>query len=280
MLARRLTRRGVAVPAGAVALLVGQNATTAGVPAALVTSTVEAVGSLTAGSLLASGVSPAVTTLTDGVLKVMLVKKIITATMVVLALSAAITGGGLALGQAEGTGQPVAGKEVQQPAAEKTVEPAAKEAPAEKQKVLTPEEAVKVASDSKLTREFNENKPAVEFKVQFVTKAILVKTDAKKDAGWVHGHSPDDVCLGTLVPSAPIKAEDPLSRNHTRFVATLTAKATKQLNKAGIDDIEKHFNGKTVRVTGPVSRRDYRGYGTPPEVEIVIDDLSQLEVVK
>jgi hypothetical protein len=62
MLARRLTRRGVAVPAGAVALLVGQNATTAGVPAALVTSTVEAVGSLAAGSLLASGVSPAVTT--------------------------------------------------------------------------------------------------------------------------------------------------------------------------------------------------------------------------
>ena len=50
MLAMRLTRRGVTLPAGAVALLVGQNATTAGVPAALVTSTVEAVGSLAAGS--------------------------------------------------------------------------------------------------------------------------------------------------------------------------------------------------------------------------------------
>ena len=138
-----------------------------------------------------------------------------------------------------------------------------------------------MASDSKLTTEFNENKPAVEFKVQFVTKAILVQdADAKKDAGWVHGHSPDDVCLGTLVPSSPIKAEGPLSRNHTRFVATLTAKAIKQLNKAGINDIEKHFKGKTVRVTGPISRHDYRGFGTPPEVEIVIDDLSQLEVVK
>ena len=100
MLAKRLTRRGVTLPAGAVALLVGRNATTAGVPAALVTSTVEAVGSLTAGSLLASGISPAVTTLTDGVLKAMFVKKIIPTTMVVLALSvAAITGGSLAIGQ-------------------------------------------------------------------------------------------------------------------------------------------------------------------------------------
>ena len=156
-----------------------------------------------------------------------------------------------------------------------------KEAPAEKQKVLTPEEAIKMASDSKLTTEFNKNKPAVEFKVQFVTKAILVKAAGdKKDAGWVHGHSPDDVSLGLLVPFSPTIAKDPLRRNHTRFVATLTEKAIKQLSKAGINDMEKHFKGKTVRVTGPISRHDYRGRGTAPEVEIVIDDLSQLEVVK
>jgi hypothetical protein len=75
------------------------------------------------------------------------------------------------------------------------------------------------------------------------------------EAGFtgVHGHSPDDVCLGTLVPSSPIKAEGPLGRNHTRFVATLTAKAIKQLNKVGINNIEKRFKGKTVRVTGPIS---------------------------
>ena len=100
LLAKRLTRRGVTLPAGAVALLVGQNATTAGVPAALVTSTVEAVGSLAAGSLLGSGISPAVTTLTEGVLKTMFIKKIMATTMVVLALCvAAIIGGSLAIGQ-------------------------------------------------------------------------------------------------------------------------------------------------------------------------------------
>ncbi len=102
----------------------------------------------------------------------------------------------------------------------------------------------------------------------------------KKDAGWVHGHSPDDDCLGTLVPSSSIKAEDPLSRNHTRFVATLTAKAIKQLKKAGINDMEKHFKGKTIRATGLIARREYDGLGTPSEVEIVIDDLSHIEVVK
>jgi RNA polymerase sigma factor (sigma-70 family) len=156
-----------------------------------------------------------------------------------------------------------------------------KDAPAEKRNTLTPEEAIKMASDSKLTREFNKSKPAVEFKIEFVTRAIPVKAAGdKKDAGWAYGHSPDDVCLGTLVPSSPIKAKDPLSRNHTRFVATLTAKAINQLNKAGISDMEKHFKGKTVRVTGSISRSDYDGWGSPPEVEIVIDDLNQFEVVK
>jgi hypothetical protein len=160
------------------------------------------------------------------------------------------------------------------------VELEVKEAPAGKQKTITPDEAIRIPSDSKLTREFNERRPAVEFKVQFVSKAILVKASGDKDAGWAHGHSPADVCLGALVPSLPVKTENSLRRNHTRFVATLTATAITQLNKAGVNDIEKHFNGKTVRVTGPISRNDYRGYGTPPEVEVVIDDLSQLDVMK
>jgi RNA polymerase sigma factor (sigma-70 family) len=128
MLAKRLTKRGVTLPAGAVALLVGRNATAAGVPAALVTATVEAVGSLAAGSALGGGGSPEVTTLSEGVLKAMLIKRIITTTTAVLALSVtAITGGRLAIGQSEGTGNPMAGKEVTRPVAEKALEPAAKQ---------------------------------------------------------------------------------------------------------------------------------------------------------
>jgi RNA polymerase sigma factor (sigma-70 family) len=128
MLAMRLTKRGVTLPAGAVALLVGQNAITAGVPKALVTSTVESVGSLAAGSLLASGISTTVATLTEGILKTMLLKKIMSTTMVVLALGmAVITCGSLAIGQTKSTGKPVDAKYVKQPAAEKPVGPEVKQ---------------------------------------------------------------------------------------------------------------------------------------------------------
>ncbi len=56
--------------------------------------------------------------------------------------------------------------------------------------------------------------------------------------------------------------------------------AFKQFNKADIDDLEKHFKGKIVRVIGLLARHDYRGKGSIPEVEIVLDDMSQIEVVK
>lgn len=111
----------------------------------------------------------------------------------------------------------------------------------------------------------------MEFKVQFATKAILVKSDGtKKDAGWIHGHSPKYICL---------RPQSPTGRQQARFLAILTENTIKQFTKVGIEDIEKHFSGKTVRVTGRTSRQDYRGRGTPLEVEIVIDDVRQLEVV-
>jgi len=136
-----------------------------------------------------------------------------------------------------------------------------KAAPAGKQKVLTPEEATRMTEGSKLI---------AEFKVESVTRAVLIKSAAKKE-GWATGHGPDDWCLRPGYPKDMARA---------RFLAILTPNALTQLNKAGIRDIEKHFSGKTVRVTGPIVKQDYRGRGTPLEVEIVIDDLSQLEVVK
>jgi uncharacterized protein (TIGR03067 family) len=146
-----------------------------------------------------------------------------------------------------------------------------KEAPPEKQKVLTPEEAVKAAGDSRLAREFNAKQPPVEFKVEFVSKAILVKA-APKEGGseWEKGHGPGDVAL---------RAKTPADSKQARFLALLTTDAINQLNKAGIQDIERHLRGKTIRVRGAISWCAYDGLGTPPEVEIVVDDLSRLEVV-
>ena len=105
MLAKRLTKRGVTLPAGAVALLVGQHAAGA-VPAALVTSTVAAVGSLAAGSVLGSGVSPAVTTLTEGMLKAMFITKLKTATVAAVLIGLLGLGGVAGLGRADGQDPP------------------------------------------------------------------------------------------------------------------------------------------------------------------------------
>lgn len=136
---------------------------------------------------------------------------------------------------------------------------------AAKNDVLTPEEAMRLAGGKKAT---------VEFKVEYVGKSILVKTDGGKDAGWATGHGPDDMCLR---PKAFLKA--PEERVKVRFEAILTEKAITQLKRAGVTDVGKHFQSKTVRVTGQTSWSAYDGFGTPDVVEVIVNDLSQLEVV-
>src|SRR5262249_35081645 len=70
-----------------------------------------------------------------------------------------------------------------------------------------------------------------------------------------------------------------VDNKQAKALAVLTEKTFKQFKKDGIKDIEKHFSGKTVRVTGQISKREYRGYGTPLQVELFVSHPSQLEVV-
>jgi uncharacterized protein (TIGR03067 family) len=79
MLARRLTRRGVALASGALAHLVSQNAT-AGPPAPLTKGAVEAA--------LTGGLSHSVAALADGVLKTMLITKLKAVTLAVVLVGA------------------------------------------------------------------------------------------------------------------------------------------------------------------------------------------------
>jgi hypothetical protein len=205
--------------------------------------------------------------LKEGILNIMLVSKTITLSTVSLAfgLAAAVARGGLAVGQV--VEMPAAIEKLDQPpmAGQKPTNPMTARKPLdaapENKRVLTPDEATRMAEDSDLT---------VEFKVQFVAKANLIKSDDKKDAGWVSGHGPADICL---------RPQNPADRKKARFSAILTEKTIKQFNRAGVQDIENHFKGKTVRVTGRIRRIHYDGYGTPTEVEVVIDDLSRIEVV-
>jgi RNA polymerase sigma factor (sigma-70 family) len=85
LLARRLARHGLAVSGGALAAVLSQKVASAGVPTAVVSSTIRAASLLAAGRAAVTGViSAEATALTEGVLKAMLLTKLRTATAILL----------------------------------------------------------------------------------------------------------------------------------------------------------------------------------------------------
>ena len=146
------------------------------------------------------------------------------------------------------------------------------EAPKEPQKVLTPQDAIRIANDAQLTKQFNKTQPPVEFRIDLVEKSVQNSVlQVPKDAVWVKGHGPDDVRL---------VAPPPADGAQVRFAAILTADVIKRLNRAGVTDLVKHFKGKTIRVVGALSKCDHHLYGTPAKVDVLVDDLDKLEVMK
>jgi RNA polymerase sigma factor (sigma-70 family) len=116
MLAKRLTRRGVALSGGALAAVLSQQAASASVPASVVVSTIKAASLLAAGQAAATGaISVKVVALTEGVMKAMLFTKLKTVIAVVLVL------GFLATGATILTSRTAAGQEDKPPVAEKPV---------------------------------------------------------------------------------------------------------------------------------------------------------------
>jgi RNA polymerase sigma factor (sigma-70 family) len=96
LLAKRLARRGVVVSAAALATALAQNAASAGVPPAVVSSTIKAATLCAAGQAATTGfISAQVAALTEGVLKSMLMSKLKVVTAVVLALGIVGSGAGM-----------------------------------------------------------------------------------------------------------------------------------------------------------------------------------------
>jgi uncharacterized protein (TIGR03067 family) len=94
MLAGRLTRRGVALSGGAWAAVLSQHASSAGLPAAVVSSTTKAASLFAAGPAAASGaISAGVAALTEGVLKTMSLTRLRIAAVVVTSVIATLAGG-------------------------------------------------------------------------------------------------------------------------------------------------------------------------------------------
>jgi RNA polymerase sigma factor (sigma-70 family) len=87
LLAKRLTRRGVAVSGSLLAMLLARNSATAAVPIPVMSSTINAVMSVAAGQASAGLISTQVAALTAGATKAMLLSKIKFAAAVILTAS-------------------------------------------------------------------------------------------------------------------------------------------------------------------------------------------------
>jgi RNA polymerase sigma factor (sigma-70 family) len=122
MLAKRLARHGLAVSGGSLAAAFSQAAAPAGVPLAVVSSTIEVATLVAAGKTAATGlISAKVAALTEGALKAMLISKLKTVVAVVLVLSFIVAG------EAVLSCRTSAAQGDKPPTAEKPVEPAAKQ---------------------------------------------------------------------------------------------------------------------------------------------------------
>jgi RNA polymerase sigma factor (sigma-70 family) len=144
----------------------------------------------------------------------------------------------------------------------------------EKKKVYTPEE-VMLEKEQERGKANNGSKSmivTVEFKVQAVTKPTEIKLTPAKDSPYTVGHGPYDM---SLHPQAPKKFEE------RQFTVILTPKVVKQLIAVGIQDVSKHFMGKTIRVSGRINQHNYSGDDPPiePHYDLVIEDIGQFEAV-
>jgi hypothetical protein len=105
LLAQRLTRRGVTLTGGTLALGLAHHAASAGVPATLVVTTVEAAAVVTVGGAAGAALAAPVAALAEGVLKIMFLNQLKTAAAVVLAVGVLVTGtGALTLPALRGSG--------------------------------------------------------------------------------------------------------------------------------------------------------------------------------
>lgn len=98
MLAKRLTRHGLAISSGTLAVLMSERATSASVPILVVTSTIKAASLLTVGRLAtANPISAKVALLTEGVLKSMLLTKLRIAMAVLIVMVMGTLGAGIVM---------------------------------------------------------------------------------------------------------------------------------------------------------------------------------------
>ena len=261
LLARRLARHGLALSGGVIATVIAQNATAAGVPPLLMSSTIKAATLIAAGQAAATGlVSANVAALTEGVLKAMFLTKLKIATVVFLML-AMIGMGAWGIGSVAATAQQPNARQPDQRTTtqdEKGVGPKQAEKANKEQKVLTPEEAIKQRPKEKVT---------VEFKVK---RSLTLA-------------NPAFVPEGGEIDYITFQYDD-------RFYVCLYGKAVTQIKRLGLEPGSAvlrgpgfvprgYFADKVIRATGQVVAEE-EPVGAKTKYYVVVEDLDQLEVVR
>jgi RNA polymerase sigma factor (sigma-70 family) len=148
MLAERLARHGVEISGASLAVMLSENAVSAGMPISVVSSTIEAASRFAAGQAAATGaISAKVAALTEGVLKAMLLTKLKSVMAVMLVVAMIGVGAGL-LGYGMATGEQNENKKGDALAPQKEVAKSNKEA-AKSQVEAKSDEPQKPASPSR-----------------------------------------------------------------------------------------------------------------------------------
>ncbi len=118
LLAKRLARHGLAVTGATLATVLSQKAASASVPTAVLSSTIKALSLAAAGEAASGVISGTVAALTEGVIKAMLLNKLMKTTAVVLLFAALSSAAGMIYqAQAAGPKSQVKGDGVEKPAA-------------------------------------------------------------------------------------------------------------------------------------------------------------------
>jgi RNA polymerase sigma factor (sigma-70 family) len=138
LLAKRLTRHGLALSAGAVAVALAGGGASAGVPAPLVRNTVRTATLIAAGQTAATGaVSAQVAALTEGVLKAMLLTRLRIALVVLLGTALLASGVGVITHLVRAEGSPGDDRESPKQATSKTAAAPARQPRADGQEFET-----------------------------------------------------------------------------------------------------------------------------------------------
>lgn len=127
---------------------------------------------------------------------------------------------------------------------------------------MTPEEMVQIAKASRFDKDYQ----LVRFKV------------ASVHAPFVLGEPSDGHREGELhLDCRP----DPHDFSLDQFLVVLTAECQKKLRSEGVEDITKHFLGKTITATGPVRGVEYTARAMRGEhFYLIINDPSKIIIDK